>query len=97
MILMGVAFPEKIPDLLEPGEDDSLEQLDPIEQQARFLSLLPVAVETFQAVADESRDAVYQQGAPFSSLKPVKTEKIGRNEACPCGSGKKYKKCCGMN
>jgi hypothetical protein len=26
---------------------------------------------------------------------PVKTEKIGRNEPCPCGSGKKYKKCCG--
>lgn len=23
-------------------------------------------------------------------------EKIGRNEACPCGSGKKYKKCCGQ-
>jgi len=21
--------------------------------------------------------------------------KIGRNDACPCGSGKKYKKCCG--
>jgi uncharacterized protein YecA (UPF0149 family) len=21
--------------------------------------------------------------------------KIGRNESCPCGSGKKYKKCCG--
>jgi len=27
---------------------------------------------------------------------PVRTEpKIGRNEPCPCGSGKKYKKCCG--
>ncbi len=25
----------------------------------------------------------------------VKEEKIGRNEPCPCGSGKKYKKCCG--
>ncbi|MBK5241672.1 SEC-C metal-binding domain-containing protein [Clostridium sp.] len=25
----------------------------------------------------------------------VNTEKIGRNDACPCGSGKKYKKCCG--
>lgn len=25
----------------------------------------------------------------------VKGEKIGRNEPCPCGSGKKYKKCCG--
>ncbi|MBR5445570.1 MAG: SEC-C domain-containing protein, partial [Clostridia bacterium] len=29
--------------------------------------------------------------------KPVvnKTEKVGRNDPCPCGSGKKYKKCCG--
>lgn len=25
---------------------------------------------------------------------PVRTEKIGRNDPCPCGSGKKYKKCC---
>jgi uncharacterized protein len=24
-------------------------------------------------------------------------EKVGRNDACPCGSGKKYKKCCGLN
>ncbi len=32
------------------------------------------------------------------SRKPVvKEEKIGRNDACPCGSGKKYKKCCGLN
>ena len=23
--------------------------------------------------------------------------KIGRNDPCPCGSGKKYKKCCGVN
>ena len=32
-------------------------------------------------------------------LNPTKTRrvenKIGRNEPCPCGSGKKYKKCCG--
>ena len=27
----------------------------------------------------------------------VKKEKIGRNDPCPCGSGKKYKQCCGMN
>ncbi len=25
------------------------------------------------------------------------TPKVGRNEPCPCGSGKKYKKCCGLN
>ena len=27
----------------------------------------------------------------------VKDKKIGRNEPCPCGSGKKYKRCCGAN
>lgn len=27
----------------------------------------------------------------------VKGKKIGRNDPCPCGSGKKYKKCCGQN
>lgn len=26
-----------------------------------------------------------------------KKEKVGRNDLCPCGSGKKYKKCCGAN
>ncbi len=26
---------------------------------------------------------------------PRRVEKIGRNQPCPCGSGKKYKKCCG--
>jgi len=28
---------------------------------------------------------------------PLKVQKIGRNDPCPCGSGKKYKKCCGKN
>ena len=27
----------------------------------------------------------------------VKGKKIGRNDPCPCGSGKKYKHCCGAN
>ena len=29
--------------------------------------------------------------------KPAVSKKVGRNDPCPCGSGKKYKKCCGMN
>ena len=27
----------------------------------------------------------------------IKEETVGRNDPCPCGSGKKYKKCCGAN
>lgn len=30
-----------------------------------------------------------------SVKKPKKSKKVGRNEPCPCGSGKKYKQCCG--
>jgi preprotein translocase subunit SecA len=37
-----------------------------------------------------------QQSA--EKLKPIRADaKIGRNDPCPCGSGKKYKKCCGVN
>lgn len=28
---------------------------------------------------------------------PMQSEKIARNDPCPCGSGKKFKKCCGAN
>ena len=30
-----------------------------------------------------------------SKKKPAKSKKVGRNDLCPCGSGKKYKQCCG--
>ncbi len=37
-----------------------------------------------------------QKGKGKQKQKPiVKGRKVGRNEPCPCGSGKKYKKCCG--
>jgi preprotein translocase subunit SecA len=29
-------------------------------------------------------------------IDPKNLNKIGRNDICPCGSGKKYKKCCGV-
>jgi preprotein translocase subunit SecA len=43
----------------------------------------------YTGMAEESRKA--------GKKKPVKrtTAKVGRNDPCPCGSGKKYKKCCG--
>lgn len=35
-------------------------------------------------------------GATFDpKAPPRRVEKVGRNDPCPCGSGKKYKKCCG--
>lgn len=40
---------------------------------------------------------VHQHFAPLRAIRqgrPVTSEKVGRNEPCPCGSGKKHKKCC---
>ncbi|MBO4863441.1 MAG: SEC-C domain-containing protein [Eubacterium sp.] len=41
----------------------------------------------------DTRDELYKKEK--SSHTVVKAPKIGRNDPCPCGSGKKYKKCCG--
>ena len=41
----------------------------------------------------ETRDALYKKEKSSHTI--VKAPKIGRNDPCPCGSGKKYKKCCG--
>lgn len=41
---------------------------------------------------------ILNRGSGTETSKPVKrVKKVGRNEPCPCGSGKKYKKCCGLN
>ncbi len=47
----------------------------------------------------QQRDLQYQTGAGQAEApKPVKAgAKVGRNDPCPCGSGKKYKKCHGAN
>ena len=43
----------------------------------------------------EKREELYKKEK--SSHTVIKPPKIGRNDPCPCGSGKKYKKCCGAN
>src|SRR2546421_10077531 len=47
----------------------------------------------------QQKDLQYQTGpAQAEAPKPVKVgAKVGRNDPCPCGSGKKYKKCHGAN
>ncbi len=43
----------------------------------------------------ERRKELYREQKASGTV--VKDKKIGRNDPCPCGSGKKYKKCCGVN
>lgn len=50
----------------------------------------------WEAIFDEeTRKALYKEQK--SSTTVVKQDKVYPNDPCPCGSGKKYKKCCGRN
>lgn len=44
---------------------------------------------------EEKRKALYKEQKSSTTI--VKGDKIYPNDPCPCGSGKKYKKCCGRN
>jgi uncharacterized protein YecA (UPF0149 family) len=59
--------------------------------------MLPLAVEKLQAYGArlwKERVEVMKRGIFDHNTNKTK---VGRNDPCPCGSGKKYKKCCGMN
>lgn len=63
--------------------------------------LFKVQIRDEESVRHEStpkQPVRYNRGEGSGAGSPVtKGKKTGRNEPCPCGSGKKYKKCCGIN
>ena len=76
------------------------------------LHILALALDSSSVLPDDTRAAlvddlpsIIQEIAAYwrnASAAPARTppfrqRKTGRNEPCPCGSGKKYKKCCGMS
>ena len=65
---------------------------DPRQQAQRDSDAFDKAIQRAEAATkNQPRPA---EGAP---AQPVERDapKVGRNDPCPCGSGKKYKKCCG--
>ena len=65
----------------------------------RVLTVIPrpQAVQRVQLAKPMEEHFEGQAGAKKKTVVVRKAEKIGRNDLCPCGSGKKYKKCCGAN
>lgn len=60
-----------------------------VEARADWLYGLPQWESIFD---DETRERLYKEQKKAHTV--VKDKKIGRNDPCPCGSGKKYKQCC---
>lgn len=61
-----------------------------VDAKAEWLYELPAWEDIFTA---EKRKELYLEQKRSGTI--VKGKKIGRNDPCPCGSGKKYKYCCG--
>lgn len=105
-----VGFLDGIDESLAEGVDNNIEEMTEDSQvslgfdteklyknmvaaQADWLYNLP----EWEAIYDEdTRKRLYKEQKRSTTF--VREEKkVGRNDPCPCGSGKKYKKCCGAN
>ncbi|MBR5163573.1 MAG: preprotein translocase subunit SecA, partial [Schwartzia sp.] len=69
---------------------------------AKLMYRVSVVTEERQQVEDRLATAQASHGSDVEDAEakpvkkaPVRSEHIGRNDPCPCGSGKKYKNCCG--
>lgn len=58
----------------------------------KMLSAVPSVVRELSSIIPGVRT---RWKAVLETPEPVSVNKVGRNDPCPCGSGKKYKKCCG--
>jgi preprotein translocase subunit SecA len=70
------------------------------EETVRFLSRVQVARPQEIAAKEKAKQdkITYSHGGDSASTTVRRKEKkVGRNSPCPCGSGKKYKKCCGKS
>lgn len=74
------------------GFDTPLLYKNMVAAEADWLYNLPEWNEIYD---EETRKQLYKEQK--SSTTVVKAEKVYPNDPCPCGSGKKYKKCCGKN
>jgi preprotein translocase subunit SecA len=76
--------------VLDPKRESRLIE-DCLKQYKKYSTLYPEFFEEYEDDDEDEDFDFYEEQQPM-----VRAErKIGRNEPCPCGSGKKYKKCCG--
>jgi len=89
------------PNPIETMEEDTVVSLkfdkeklykNMVKAKADWLYNLPQWENIF---SEEKRKELYKEQKSSTTIRVGK--KVGRNDPCPCGSGKKYKHCCGKN
>ena len=103
---MGTDGPEIIKDLVGPALNQTspqselapalLEQVKAVLQDNNYVERLKRHYLMFKAEISKGDKRIQKQKMDIDSNYniPSSRPKVGRNDPCPCGSGKKYKKCC---
>ena len=78
---------EMFDQMVDDIKEDTVRQILSVVPRAQATERVQVAKPTSEGFA----------GDKSIVRKPAVSKKVGRNDPCPCGSGKKYKKCCGQN
>ena len=73
--------------MVDDIKEDTVRQILSVQPRKQATERVQVAKPTFEGYG----------GDKSIVRKPAVSNKVGRNDPCPCGSGKKYKKCCGIN
>lgn len=99
--LDGINDSLKAPNPIEEMDKDTIVSLD-YDKEKLYYNMVGAKAdwlyeleEWVSLLTEERRKELYKEQKNSSTV--VKGKKVGRNDACPCGSGKKYKKCCGVN
>jgi preprotein translocase subunit SecA len=88
---------EMFQEMIDHLKDVVLEQLFKVRMMREEAAAEPVRVASATPRWQENRGpdgAPAARGASRAEPRTATGEKVGRNDPCPCGSGKKYKKCC---
>ena len=97
--LDGINESLKEPNPIEEMEADTVVKL-PIDLESLYYHMVEAVADWLyelpewdELLTPERRKELYREQKKSGTI--VKERKVGRNEPCPCGSGKKYKYCCG--
>lgn len=99
--LDGINDSLKKPNPIEEMEEDTKVSLD-FDKDLLYKNMVGAGadwlyeLEAWEEIFDEeTRKKLYREQKASTTV--VKGDKVYPNDPCPCGSGKKYKKCCGRN
>ncbi len=99
--LDGINDSLKTQNPIEEMDKDTVVSLD-IDKEKLYYNMVEAKAEWLyelevwdSLLTPEKRKELYKEQKKSGTI--VKDKKVGRNDPCPCGSGKKYKKCCGAN